>query len=114
MLRSKPTKRELTELGLSGEAVSFWGFAHTDVYQCVPVDTLHQCFNGISLHLIEALKMCIEDTYRSRKDIIFAKIRDRLASYRRLYYGERIPKDSLWAEKTCAEVRLQGNGGSSS
>lgn len=56
--------------------------------------------------------MCIEDTCRSRKDVIFAKIRDRLSSYKRLYHGERIPKDSLWAEKTCAEVSVQGTGGS--
>ncbi len=76
----------------------------------MPVDTLHQCFNGVALHLIEALKLCIEDTCRPRKDAIFATIRDRLSSYRRLYRGERIPKESLWAEKTCAEVRLWGTG----
>lgn len=112
MLRGKPTLKVLTEVGLSGEEVAFWGFANTDIYQCCPVDTLHQCFNGISLHLIEALQMCIEDTCKSRKDVIFAKIRDRLSSYKSLYHGERIPKDSLWAEKTCAEVSVQGTGGS--
>ncbi|GIM15903.1 hypothetical protein Vretimale_18636 [Volvox reticuliferus] len=104
-LRGKPTQKELTELGLTGEEVAFWGFAHTDVYQCVPADTLHQCFNGISLHLVEALKMCIEQSCRSRKDNLFARIRDRMCSYRQLFHGERIPKDSLWAEKTCAEER---------
>ena len=49
-----PQKKELQRLGLTGEPVAFWGFANTDIYQCVPVDTLHQCFNGISLHLVEA------------------------------------------------------------
>ncbi|GLI67043.1 hypothetical protein VaNZ11_011229 [Volvox africanus] len=105
VLRSRPTQRALAEMGLTGEEVAFWGFANTDVYQCVPIDTLHQCFNGISLHLIEALKMCIEATCRSRKDSIFARIQARFCSYRRLYRGERIPKESLWAEKTCAEER---------
>lgn len=108
MLRSRPTQRALAELGLTGEEVAFWGFAYTDVYQCVPIDTLHQCFNGISLHVVEALKMCIEATCRSHKDSIFARIRARFCSYRRLYHGERIPKESLWAEKTCAEVRRAG------
>ena len=108
----RPTLKVFTEVGLSGEEVAFWGFAHTDIYQCCPVDTLHQCFNGISLHLIEALQLCIEDTCRSRKDVVFAKIRDRLSSYKSLYHGERIPMDSLWAEKTCAEVSVQGSGGS--
>lgn len=104
VLMGRPTQKLLTQIGLVGEEVAFWGFANTDVYKCVPVDTLHQCFNGISLHLIEALKTCIEQTCRSQKEVIFARIRDRLSSYRRLYRGERIPKDSLWAEKTCAEV----------
>lgn len=76
MLRGKPTQRFLTKVVLSGEAVAFWGFANTDIYLCVPADTLHQCFNGIFLNLIEALKMCIKDTCKSRKDITFARIRD--------------------------------------
>lgn len=107
VLRSRPTQKTLMEMGLTGDVVAFWGFANTDIYQCVPVDRLHQCFNGISMHLIEALKMCIEDTCRPQKETIFVQIRDRLASFKRLYHGERIPKDSLWAEKTCAEVRVR-------
>ncbi|GLI59687.1 hypothetical protein VaNZ11_001630 [Volvox africanus] len=90
VLWSRPTQRALAEMGLTGDEVAFWGFANTDVYQCVPIDTLHQCFNGISLHLIEALKMCIEATCRSRKDSIFARIQARFCSYRRLYHGDSL------------------------
>ena len=55
-LQERVTQKRLQELGLVGQEVAFWGFANTDIYQCVPVDTLHQCFNGISLHLVEPSK----------------------------------------------------------
>lgn len=51
----RPTQKTLMELGLTSDVVAFWGFANTNIYQCVQVDRLHQCFNGISMHLIEAL-----------------------------------------------------------
>jgi hypothetical protein len=108
VLRGNPSQKRLQELGLAGVEVAFWGFANTDIYQCTPTDTLHQDFNGISRHLIEALLSCVEEKCRSKKDAIFTKIRDRLASYRRVFHGQRIPKESLWAEKMCAEV---GEGG---
>lgn len=101
-----PKNKELQRLGLTGEPVAFWGFANTDIYQCVPVDTLHQCFNGISLHLVEALKACIDKCCGYQKEVVCTMIRDRLSSYRRLHCGGRIPRSSIWAEKTCAEVSI--------
>ena len=98
------TLKKLQELGMVGDEVAFWGFDNTDIYQCVPVDTLHQDFNGISRHLVEALLAFVEQLGRAKKEAIFTKVKDRMTAYRRLFHGQHIPKESLWAEKLCAEV----------
>lgn len=80
---------------------ALWDFEGSDVYQSVPVDTLHQDFNGITVHLFECLKAYMQDHCGPSVPTI---VRDRLAKYRNLYLGSRIPKDSIWQEKVCGEV----------
>jgi hypothetical protein len=90
--------------------VTLWGFHGTDVYSCVPADTLHQCFNGMTKHLFACLLDYVSEKCGEHKETVVCILRDRLSSYRRLHYGGRIPVNSLWAIKTCGEVRPMGNG----
>ena len=80
------------------------GFPYCNIFQCCPIDILHQDYNGMSKHLCEAVYLLIDNIFTkavalSRK----AEMNRRLSEMRNTFQA-RIPKQGLEAAALNAEV----------
>ena len=83
------------------------GFANMDkhgIFGRLPNDPLHQDYQGILVHMYEALLKHV-DTYPNAESIK-AQMRERLYTLRLLHKAV-IPAAGLWAEKLMAEVSMR-------
>ena len=80
------------------------GFPFCNIFQCCPIDILHQDYNGVSKHICEAVYLLIDEKFPkavalSRK----AELNRRLSEMRNIFQA-RIPKQGLEAAALNAEV----------
>ena len=80
------------------------GFPWCNIFQCCPVDILHQDYNGMSKHICEAVNLLIDNNFpRAAALSTKAELNRRLLEMRNVFWA-RIPKEGLEAAALNAEV----------
>ena len=82
-----------------------WGWNHTNIYDCFPIDVLHQDYNGVCRHLLEVLEPYLRDPGKELSDDgdqLHVDINDRLKQLKHSHEAF-FPTNGLDAPKTTAE-----------
>ena len=80
------------------------GFPWCNIFQCCPVDILHQDYNGMSKHICEAVYLLIDNKFSTAVALSTkAELNCRLSEMRNIFQA-RIPKQGLEAAALNAEV----------
>ena len=80
------------------------GFPWCNIFQCCPVDILHQDYNGVSKHICEAVYLLIDNNFPRAAALSTKAELNRCLSEMRNVFRARIPKRGLEAAALNAEV----------